>query len=98
MELLDGWCRVGYQGQLLPLPAELLHRAEEVEQRVEREKQRANAAEREELLQAKSKKIRNQARRRAIATFIASRASPAAVPAPRQHAANRDVPRAKTHR
>jgi hypothetical protein len=58
MELLDGWCRFWYQGQLLPLPAELLHRAEKVEQRVEQEKQRANAAEREELLRAKSKKIR----------------------------------------
>jgi Uma2 family endonuclease len=41
MGLLDGWCRFWYQGQLLPLPAELLHRAEEAEQRAEQEKQRA---------------------------------------------------------
>jgi Uma2 family endonuclease len=41
MALLDGWCRFWYQGELLPLPAELLHRLEEAEQRAEQEKQRA---------------------------------------------------------
>jgi Uma2 family endonuclease len=59
--LLGGWCRFWYRGELLPLPADLLRRAEDAEQRAEQEKQRADAAERElELLRAKLKKMRGK--------------------------------------
>jgi Uma2 family endonuclease len=39
--LLGGWVRFWYQGQLLPLPAELQARLDEAERRAEREKERA---------------------------------------------------------
>ncbi|HEY7315049.1 MAG TPA: Uma2 family endonuclease [Gemmataceae bacterium] len=64
MELLGGWCRFWYRGELLPLPADLLRRAEEAEQRADQEKQRADAAERElELLRAQLKQTRGKSKR-----------------------------------
>jgi hypothetical protein len=61
MGLLGEWCRFWYRGELLPLPADLLRRAEEAEQRANREKQRADAAERElELLRAQLKQTRGK--------------------------------------
>jgi Uma2 family endonuclease len=41
MGLLAGWCRFWYCSELLPLPADLLHRAEDADRRAEQEKQRA---------------------------------------------------------
>jgi len=66
--LLGGWCRFWYQGELLPLPADLLNELERTRrerdqerQRAEQEKQRADAAERElELLRAKLKKMQGK--------------------------------------
>jgi len=61
MGLLGEWCRFWYRGELLPLPADLLRRAEEAEQRANREKQRADAAEPElELLRAQLKQTRGK--------------------------------------
>jgi Uma2 family endonuclease len=40
--LLDGWVRFWYQGELLPLPADLQRELDEVRQRAEREKHRAD--------------------------------------------------------
>jgi Uma2 family endonuclease len=40
-ELLDGWVRYWFRGELLPLPAELLREVETARRRVEQEKQRA---------------------------------------------------------
>ncbi len=68
MGLLGEWCRFWYQGELLPLPADLLHRAEEADrraeqekQRADQEKQRADALARElELLRARSKRTRRK--------------------------------------
>lgn len=61
MGLLGGWCRFWYRGELVPLPADLLRRAEDAERRADQEKQRADAAERElELLRAKLKKMRGK--------------------------------------
>src|SRR5262249_37363196 len=39
--LLDGWVRFWYQGQLLPLPADLQRELEEAKRQAEQEKQRA---------------------------------------------------------
>lgn len=68
MALSNEWCRFWYRGELVPLPADLLRRVEEADQRADREKQRADreeqradAAERElELLRAKLKKLRGK--------------------------------------
>ncbi len=40
-ELLDGWVRYWFRGELLPLPAELLREVEAARRRLEQEKQRA---------------------------------------------------------
>lgn len=59
--LLGGWCRFWYRGELVPLPSDLLRRAEVAERRADQEKQRADAAERElELLRGKLKKMRGK--------------------------------------
>jgi Putative restriction endonuclease len=39
--LVDGWVRYWFQGELLPLPAELLHRAEQADRRAEEANRRA---------------------------------------------------------
>jgi Uma2 family endonuclease len=44
--LLDGWVRFWYQGQLLPLPADLQRDLDEARRRAEEEKQRADEADR----------------------------------------------------
>jgi Uma2 family endonuclease len=44
--LLDGWVRFWYQGELLPLPAELLHDLDRARREAEREKQRREELER----------------------------------------------------
>jgi Uma2 family endonuclease len=70
--LLGGWCRFWYQGELLPLPADLLRRVEEADQRTDQEKQRADqekqradAAERElELLRSQLKLKRGRSKGR----------------------------------
>jgi Uma2 family endonuclease len=45
MALVDGWCRFWYKGELLPLPVDLLQRAEQAEQRADRAEERAEQAE-----------------------------------------------------
>jgi len=39
--LLNGWARFWFRGELLPLPAEMLHQLQEAQERAEQEKQRA---------------------------------------------------------
>ncbi len=69
MALLEGWCRFWYQGQLLPLPGELLHeldefrrRTQELEQQLQQANQRAEQAnQRAEQLLHESQQARQQA-------------------------------------
>jgi hypothetical protein len=62
MALLEGWCRFWYQGQLLPLPGELLHELDEFRQRTQQlEQQLQQANQRAEQLLHESQQARQQA-------------------------------------
>lgn len=65
LALLDGWVRYWYEGELLPLPADLLHQLEEQCQRAERAEQRAeNAEKRAAALERELDRLRRQVGRK----------------------------------
>jgi Uma2 family endonuclease len=67
--LLDGWVRFWYQGQLLPLPADLLRQADDALRRADEEKRRAD----EEKRRADEEKRRADALAQQAATEAAAR-------------------------